>query len=131
MNGFRILRMMSGSENASPCSTKTSSLLQMPPDSSRWKSSRFIFVRCRPGALWIVWFRNSGICWCLLCTATDLRSTKTTTSADTIYPCPHITDSLSSGMSMCLSPEHMRNCPSLLYRITPYQYRMAIRSASN
>ena len=29
-----------------------------PVHSPRWKPSRFIFVRCRPGALWIVWFRN-------------------------------------------------------------------------
>ena len=41
LNGLRILVMMSGSENVSPCSTKTSSLLQMPPDSTRCRGTPY------------------------------------------------------------------------------------------
>ena len=52
MNGFRILGMMSGSENVSPCSTKTSSPLQMPPDSSRCRGTPCTRLSRRTTSLW-------------------------------------------------------------------------------
>ena len=89
-------------------------ILNSPAHSPRWRPSRCIFVRCRPGALWIAWFRSNGICWRLLCTAIGLRSTKTIISADIICSCLHITDSPSSGMSIS-RPRAYENCPASLY----------------